>query len=414
MAKNKKHILYFSNHLRGPKGAAGARSWHQARRLSRSYTLDVIIPSIDPVTSQKVTDEMYEGLDCDQVTVHKIWTSNNKRDSKLSRVLFFLSGMFSQFYKGLTVNKPDLVLCMSLPITLLFAAFVVSKFRRAPLVVDLRDLPFETALEIGYLNNITLVGILVGIENYCLKRASFILTNSPRYKPMLIERGVDSDKIHIAPLGYDDFDTPLVSNVSKWRSEISNSFDKPPALIAMYAGTIGYAFPVEKLLDVAEHLMDNDKVGFVFLGDGQRLEEFKKISEKKKLNCLFLGRVNKSDVSAICRGVDFCLYPAKEGRFSSAILGNKVFDYLGAEKPILYIGPDSAIADIILELRAGVVFGSDETEKMALKINEILSSPDLLDVYHTGAKDYRAAGYTASISADKLKKLIDNVVNSAI
>lgn len=411
MNKSKKNILYFSNHLRGPKGEAGARSWHQTKYLSEFYNLDVIIPAIDPVTSKKVTEETYSGLNFSAVTVHKIWTLENNRDSKLSRMLFFLSGMLSQFYKGLTTKKPNIVLCMSLPITLLLTALTVSKLRRVPFCVDLRDLPFETAAEIGYLKNSFLIRFLVAMETFCLRQATFILTNSPRYKPMLVERGIDPKKISIAPLGYDDFEPPSYEKVLEWREKICGAFDNSPKFLAMYSGTIGYAFPVEKILDVASFLKQNKEIGFVFLGDGQRLEEFKKISVDQKLNCLFLGRLNKTDVHSICRAIDFCLYPGKEGRFSSAILGNKVFDYLGAEKPIFYIGPDSAIADLILELKAGFIFESSEAEQLADKIEKCIINPDLLKISSNNSSiGFRDAGYTAVDSAKKLKSLIDIVL----
>jgi len=56
----RRSLLYYSNHLRGPKGSAGARTWHQVARISDAFDTTVIIPEIDPVTAQPVTDETFE------------------------------------------------------------------------------------------------------------------------------------------------------------------------------------------------------------------------------------------------------------------------------------------------------------------------------------------------------------------
>ena len=50
-----KRILFISNHLRGPGGAAGTRSWQQTKVLSETWKVTVVLPEIDPVTSQPIT-----------------------------------------------------------------------------------------------------------------------------------------------------------------------------------------------------------------------------------------------------------------------------------------------------------------------------------------------------------------------
>ena len=84
----KKRILFFSNHLRGPGGSAGARSWHQAKRLSEDYVLDVVIPAIDPVSAKPVTREDYRGLDETVTTVRLAAGSENRRESKVARAQY--------------------------------------------------------------------------------------------------------------------------------------------------------------------------------------------------------------------------------------------------------------------------------------------------------------------------------------
>ena len=409
-ARHHNSILYFSNHLRGPKGSAGARSWHQTRILSQNFEVTVVIPGIDPVSSAVVTPETYEGLD-QAVTVIPVKTTKNDRSSKISRALFYLSAMCTQLFAGLSSKKCDVVLSMSLPVTQLLVAMVIAGIRRLPLVVDVRDLPFETAGEIGYVRARFFIQILKSIENFALRRAALIITNSPRYKPYLVRKGVAAGKIHIAPIGYDDFPPPSEAEVGAWRQKILDLFQQPPAFVATYAGTIGYAVPVEDLLRAAKKLYDNRSIGFVIVGDGQRLADLQRYVTEHDLNVVFTGRVMKADVHSICRASDVCLYPAQQGEFSAAMLGNKVFDYLGAEKPIVYCGPDSAVADVIKELDAGIICPAGDFQALADSIERLSLNPDLVRQYSHAASGFRDAGYTAEASALKLRDLIHSLLS---
>ena len=409
MQDKKKHILFLSNHLRGPRGYAGARSWHQSYHLSNEFDLTVVIPGVDPVTSKKVEPASYEGLP-DNVVVLKGMTVKNNRDSKLYRALFFISAMLSQFYLGLRTRNIDLVLCMSLPVTLLFISFLLSKIRNVPFIVDVRDLPFETAKEVNYLRDGLALKFFRWIESTCLRAADAVITNSPRYVTHIINKGVDSSKITYAPIGYDDFPEPSSSYVDSWRSKLITLFDNPPSLLILYSGTLGFAFPLGDVLEAAKALNNKPSIGFIILGDGQMLDFYKDQSNRYNLNMIFLGRLDKSDVSAICRAVDVCLYPSAKGEFSSSILGNKIFDYLGAEKPIIYIGDNSAVSDVIWELQAGVVIPFGKTDLLTQTIVKMSDDTSLLQSLSCGAASYRQAGYLAKDSAEKLKRVISSIL----
>lgn len=405
------HVLFYSNHLRGPKGAAGARSWHQARCLSEIFDVTVVIPGVDPVTAEPVTEETYEGLDLDRVRVIRLRVATNDRSSVLRRALYFLSAMTAQLRAGFTTRRPDVVLSMSLPITQLMVAALVAAVRRVPLIVDLRDMPFETAAEVGYIRSRPIVGLLRWLETRMLAQARVILTNSPYYKRYLCERGLDGGRIHVAAIGYDDFDEPPMEQIRLWRQRMLAAFGEcPPEFVGVYAGTLGYAFPIDAILRAGALLRDDPAVGLVFLGDGQRLEEYRRYAQEHGIRAKFLGRVRKLDVHAACRAADFCIYPASPGKFSGAILGNKVFDYLGAHKSIIYVGGPSAVADVITQLQAGILCADGAPEEFARAVTALRSDAARRQRLEQGAAGFRAAGYTARAAAERLRELVNGML----
>lgn len=219
-----KRILYVSNHLRGPGGAAGTRSWQQANVLSETWNVTVVLPKTDPVTTQAVTSETYAGLDLGSVDVRPVRSITLDRSREWKRVLFYIVGAMGQFWAGLKTRNVACVLAMSLPIKSLLVATILAFFKRVPLVVDVRDLAFETAIEMRYLRNGTLSRFALTTEIICLRRAKMILTNSPHYKPMLEARGIEAGRIIVAPIGFDDFETSSNAEIAKSRLEVLSHF----------------------------------------------------------------------------------------------------------------------------------------------------------------------------------------------
>lgn len=407
IAKERGRLLYYSNHLRGPKGSAGARTWHQVNRISDSFDVTVVIPSIDPVTASPVTDVTFEGLNFDHVEVVRIDTSENDRSSLLRRAKYYLSAMWGQIFCGLKQKNIDIVISMGLPVTTLFVAWAMAVRHRAKFVIDVRDLPFETALEVGYIKSRWVIKTARLVEGFFLRRACHILTNSPRYKPLLIDRGVEIERVTVAYIGYDNFGEPPGEEVNGWRDKLLTQLDASTKTIGVYAGTIGHAFPVECILEGANILNDDRSHAFVFIGDGQRLEKFKLFAKKHNLNAVFLGRLPKNSVVRICRAADYCIYPANTGTFSAAILGNKVFDYLGARKPVLYIGADSAVKDLLTEIGAGLYSAPDAPDDFAKNVLQLTSNNALAQsLADKSAAAIVEGSYTAQRSADALLDIL--------
>lgn len=407
-----KRILYVSNHLRGPGGAAGTRSWQQAKVLSETWDVTVVLPETDPVTTQPVTSETYAGLDLGRVDVRPVRSITLDRSRKWKRVLFYIVGAMGQFWAGLKTRNVACVLAMSLPVTSLLVATILAFLKRVPLIVDVRDLPFETAIEMGYLRNGLISRFALWLENTCLRRARMVLTNSPHYKPMLEARGIKAARVVVAPIGYDDFEAPADAEVSKWRQDMQSRFTaSKPSVLGVYCGTFGHVVEVETVLEAAGLLNDRPDIGFVCVGSGQRLAEYRAMVADQDLNVVFLGRVPKNAIQPICRAGDFCLYSAKDGKMSAAMLGNKVFDYLGAERPVLYCGPDSAVSEIIDELGAGLVSSAGGAQALAANIVRLGDDPALRAELGGRASGYRAAGYTAEASARVLARSIQSILD---
>jgi len=63
-----------------------------------------------------------------------------KLNSKIYRYLNYLSFAFSSFINLFRLEKPDLIIVSSPPISVLVMGFFYAKIRKVPMIIDLRDL----------------------------------------------------------------------------------------------------------------------------------------------------------------------------------------------------------------------------------------------------------------------------------
>jgi glycosyltransferase involved in cell wall biosynthesis len=338
-------FLYFSNHLRGPAAAAGARTWHQCRNSPAEVRVAVVIPDVDPVSATKVEERHYAGLDGSRIEVLRLPSAPLNRDSKLSRAFFYGALTLRQFLAGMRGPRPRAVISMSLPLSMLLVARLVAWLRRIPLYVDVRDLPFDVAGEVGYARPSGWTALAARIEAKVIRSADLVFTVSPRFKSALEERGCR--RVVYNPIGFDNFD--LAGTDPRFtRAALDAMFGTGAmSLLVVSAGTFGHVMEVGALLQAAAELKDRTDIGFLLVGDGQCLGQYQRQVAETGANVRFLGRVSKAAVSQICRSVDAAYYGSSGGFYTNAMLGNKVFDYMGAGLPVLYHGPDSAVRDVL-------------------------------------------------------------------
>lgn len=332
----------------------------------------IVIPGVDPVSATVVEDRHYAGLDTSRIDVRRIPCSGLNRKSKRSRFSFYCGLMWRQFVIGMRVPGLRAVISMSLPLSMLLVARLVAWLRRLPFIVDVRDLPFDVAKEIGYARFTRVADFLACLEAGIIRTADIVFTVSPRFRSVLEQRGCRN--VLYNPIGFDNF-APEQADCRYTRSSLAALFEGGGVdFIVVSAGTFGHVTEVDSLLRAAESLREKPSIGFLLVGDGQNLDRYKQQVEKNSANVRFLGRVSKGAIAQICRNVDAAYYGSNGGFYTNAMLGNKVFDFMGAGLPVIYHGPDSAVRDILLESDCAVLSAPDDMNGLVSHIVDLAAA----------------------------------------
>jgi glycosyltransferase involved in cell wall biosynthesis len=374
--KNNRILLCFQ-HFRTPRDMGGLRSWHIGRKLAKEgFEVEAVIPAVDTLYGSR----RWHGLrlskteEIDGVKVHWVASLANNRRSKISRILYFLSSSLSQLLQLGSMRRPGLVVSMSLPLSSLIISLIYARFCKVPFVVDVRDTHIDSALATGYVRPGPFVRFLQEIEALAFKCADLNIAVTKGMGQILEQKGVPANRLKVIPLGYDGAD--CYQGYVDWSRDIRKELDLEGKFVALYSGTLGYVFDLDTILLAAEHLKDQKDIVFLFAGTGQRFEELKSKSENKGLNTIFLGQRPKQDIPLLCRQADAALYAVRDKKPLKAIMGNKIFDYLGNGTPIINASKGGDVDNLIESAKAGISVKSGDAEGMAKAISHLKNNSE--------------------------------------
>lgn len=399
-----KHFLLIFPHLRNKNDFGGQRSRHVLESMTRKgCRASVIVPLKDSMTGGRNKKKTWKLFVTDDriypnTSVYYANATDNNRKVLLSRMLYILTTSFSVLVASLKVRKVDAVVSVSLPFTFMLIGHLVSVIRRVPHFVEVRDIGIEVAAEIGVIRRGLIYRLVRYMEDYLYKRADRIIVVSNGFRQRLIERGVDEARIRIVELGYDGYEDD--SNVSTAEWPIPE--DK---FVVLYSGTLGHVFNIDLLLDTARLLRNQTDILFVMLGGGQNLEKFRKRAEMDGSCVKFLGNRSKSEVTYYCRNADVCVYPARDGVNVNSMLGNKVFDYLGAGTAVIYAGEGGDVSSLI-QASGGGISCQGSANELARNIEVLFHDRSKLVAMSEKASRFIDSGYRSSDLADKYTALV--------
>lgn len=405
-ARPQRTVVFLPHHFREPGEKGGLRSWHIVNQLGRYASVTVIVPGVDTLTGERAQGLSSHQLWAeeprdDNVRLIRVNSLRNDRSSKVRRALYYLSFSILQFVRALSLRRMDAIVTTSLPVSTMLGAWMVAKLRRAPLVVDVRDLPTDLAIELRYFRDNSFSRMLRRLEYFVYKRAKLVICVSHGMRAMLIERGVTASKVEVVPIGYDALEADQRAKSGTLRDlELGDRF------VVLYSGTMGYVVDIETVLDAARLLAHRRDILFLLVGDGQRLEEYKTRSRQDGSRCVFTGRVRKSEVAEICERADVCVYPLVSGRIIATLLGNKIFDYMGAGKPTVYCGPVGDVSKLIEDSNCGICLPPGDAAGLAEAVVDLQQNPDKARRLGEAGRRYVLDGWTAPQTTARLASLV--------
>jgi hypothetical protein len=136
------------------------------------------------------------------------------------------------------VKDVDVVVSTSPQFFCGMAGYFVSRLKKKPWVLEIRDLWPESIIAVGAISNRKVIGLLEGLETFMYRNAARIVSVTDSFKAHIVKRGIPPERISVITNGADRA-SPRRKNRSG-RIELNGKF------VASYVGRTGWPMRWER------------------------------------------------------------------------------------------------------------------------------------------------------------------------
>lgn len=312
-------------------------------------------------------NSLYAVEELNGIRIIRLWSYITSNDGFLRRTLDYMSFCISSFVAGLFF-KTDIILATSPQFFVALSGHFLSKVKRKPWILEIRDLWPDSISAVGSLNKTSYVfKILKSLEGYLYRSASKLIVVTDSFKKYLIEEHQTPEfKIGVFKNGIDNnLNNDLtIAEIKSLKKSLGMNNDKK---VVSYIGTHGLAHGLEFILNSIKS-PEFQNFYFLFLGDGAKRRELIKLKSKLNLtNVIFLKSVSKSEVHKYIQISDFALVNLKKSEIFKTVIPSKIFENVAYHKPII-LGVEGEAKEIVETYGVGISF---EPENMTEFFNAI-------------------------------------------
>lgn len=240
----------------------------------------------------------------------------------------------------------DVVLCTTPPLLLTTSAISIAKKKNAKLVLDVRDIWPDVAIEMGTFKPNSLYGRFFShIAKRGFKAADMVTTVSAGKVTKLASRICKAGaSVHLVPNGIDESFVESTEDKA-----VVDQFNLDKGTVCSYVGNIGLAQGLGTLLDIAAV---RPNIRFLLFGTGadkQKLED--RVHEEGITNVEFCGTVDAAGVYTVLKHSALAYVPLVSSRLKDSI-PTKLYECIACGCPVLLAAQGDSV-DLLEESGLG-------------------------------------------------------------
>lgn len=404
------HILFLSHYFPPEVNAPASRTFEHCREWVRAGHRVTVVTSAPNhprgVVYEGYRNRLYQRETREGIEVVRVWTYVTANEGFLKRTLGYMSYMVSAVVAALNLPRPDVVITTSPQFFNGLAGYPVSRLKRVPWVLEIRDLWPESVLAVGAITNRYVIHMLHGLEMFAYRKASRIVSVTDAFKRYMVDKGIDAAKIHVvkngADLGFYRSDIPSLE--AKRRLGLEGKF------VASYVGTHGMAHHLETILEAAEGLRQRSDIVFLMAGDGAERKRLERMREEKGLtNVVMLPQQPKDRMPELWSATDVSVVLLKRSPLFRTVIPSKIFESMAMGKPIV-LGVEGESAEIVQAAGAGRCIVPEDAAGLRNAVVELCDNPALAARMGESGKAHVAEFYDRRVLAGRFLNMMEELV----
>jgi glycosyltransferase involved in cell wall biosynthesis len=141
---------------------------------------------------------------------------------------------------------------------------------------------------------------------------------------------------------------------------------------------MGYSHQFDDVLKIAEQMVCESGVRFVFVGDGVRRQSVEQAVRERELTNVTFRPFQPEDVLAeTLSAIDIHIITLRE-EFAGLVVPSKIYGVLAAGRPVVYSGPEeSEVAEFVREWSVGYVVAAGDQDALRRAIEALVRDEGL-------------------------------------
>jgi glycosyltransferase involved in cell wall biosynthesis len=241
------------------------------------------------------------------------------------------------------------------------------------------------------------------------KESDHVFTITQALKDILVENGVDEDKISVLPNAVDSSKFNMAPKDKKLESELG--FEGK--VVIGYIGSFVEYEGLDLLLEACSILKEKhgDIFRLLLVGDGDTMQLLRRTARFLQLEdqVAFTGRIPHDDVQRYYSLIDIAPLPRKGLRVCELVSPLKPFEAMGAGK-VLITSSVQALAEIVQDGVTGMVFEKDNSEDLAAKLETAILDEELRKNIGENANKWVIENHSWDVISQRVTSLYDKIL----
>ncbi len=350
-------------------------------------------------------NRIYQRETKDGINVVRVWTFVTANEGFFKRTLNYISYMCSAIMISLLLPKADVVLSTSPQFFNGLAGYCVSKMRRIPWVLEVRDLWPESIVAVGAIKNPAIIKMLEWIERFAYRKADRIVPVTDSFKTCMLNKGIEANKICVVKNGVDLAQYRPVDGAPGLAEELGLK----GKFVVSYFGTHGMAHHLETILEAARRLSASPNIVFLMVGDGAERQALLRMRDAMGLNnVMMLDQQPKHRMPEFWAISDVSLVLLKKSELFKTVIPSKIFESLAMAKPIV-LGVEGESAELLKTAQAGLCVEPENVEQLVARVMELSHDMELRQQLGRNGRRFVMEQFDRMVLARKLFSVIEMV-----
>jgi glycosyltransferase involved in cell wall biosynthesis len=365
------HILFLSHYFPPEVNAPASRTYEHCRQwIKNGHRVTVV--TCAPNHPRGTVYQGYRNALCtrevkDGIEVFRVWTYVTANEGFLKRTLNYISYLMATVVAALFLPRVGIVISTSPQFFNGLAGYFVSRLKRAPWVLEIRDLWPESILAVGAIKNRMIISILEWLELFAYRKADRIVPVTDSFQRYMEDKGISRGKISVIKNGADlSLYEPITG-----QNPLAQSLGLEGKFVAAYFGTHGMAHHLETILYAAQRLKQYQDIVFLLAGDGADRERLLALRQDLALtNVVMLDQQPKEQMPWLWSLSTVSLILLKKSDLFTTVIPSKLFESMAMEKPII-LGVEGESAEIVRAAEAGFCIEPENADALANRLLEL-------------------------------------------